>query len=297
MSTVRPHSKPPNYSKYEMGSLLNQIQKSVLCQVKRLPGWCRVGGTENRVETGEKKKRQRNMHGVGFPNATYWVCTQTGTNADLQREPSQLVQRDAFDQTHGAFSLVKSKALHEEQGLHIWDAAYTDTSLQSQERVSTTHHNLYPQFGVQSRNVNSSTFCLFCPFVSVRPSLQVSVFQVPVLEGEPLLLSLAPFLVVKVNVSALREQQSGKNKNLNQHHNDHKSVCGDEPTPVQTHRWWSWAPRASGTTSCTWCETSRTVSSEPLQTDTEPWYPEREVNKTIMLTNFNRSQKKDIQGV
>lgn len=75
---------------------------------------------------------------------------------------------------------------------------------------------------------------LLCP--SVRPSLQVSVFQVPVLEGEPLLLSLAPFLVVKVNVSALREQQSGKNKNLNQHHNDHKSVCGDEPTPVQTHR-------------------------------------------------------------
>lgn len=123
---------------------------------------------------GKKKKRQRNMrnmHGVGFPNATYWVCTQTGTNADLQREPSQLVQRDAFDQTHGAFSLVKSKALHEEQGLHIWDAAYTDTSLQSQERVSTTHHNLYPQFGVQSRNVNSSTFCLFCPFVSVRPSV------------------------------------------------------------------------------------------------------------------------------
>lgn len=42
---------------------------------------------------------------------------------------------------------------------------------------------------------------LLCP--SVRPSLQVSVFQVPVLEGEPLLLSLAPFLVVKVNVSAL----------------------------------------------------------------------------------------------
>lgn len=52
------------------------------------------------------------------------------------------------------------------------------------------------------------SFLSFC----VPPSLQVSVFQVPVLEGEPLLLSLAPFLVVKVNVSALREQQSGKNK-------------------------------------------------------------------------------------
>lgn len=72
MSTVRPHSKPPNYSKYEMGSFLNQIQKSVLCQVKRLPGSCWVGGTENRVETGKKRKlNMRNMHGVGFPNATY----------------------------------------------------------------------------------------------------------------------------------------------------------------------------------------------------------------------------------
>lgn len=36
------------------------------------------------------------------------------------------------------------------------------------ERVSTTHHDLYPQFEVQSRNVNSSTFCLSvlsCPSV------------------------------------------------------------------------------------------------------------------------------------
>lgn len=38
---------------------------------------------------------------------------------------------------------------------------------------------------------------------SVRPSLQVSVFQVPVLKGKALLLPLAPFLIVKVNVSAL----------------------------------------------------------------------------------------------
>lgn len=41
-----------------------------------------------------------------------------------------------------------------------------------------------------------------CPFV-VCPSLQVSVFQVPVLKGKALLLPLAPFLIVKVNVSAL----------------------------------------------------------------------------------------------
>ena len=74
-----------------------------------------------------------------------------------------------------------------------------------QERVSTTHHNLYPQFGVQSRNVNSSTFLSLCPFTSFSLSLQVPVFEVPILEGEPLLLPLAPFFVVKVNVSALEE--------------------------------------------------------------------------------------------
>lgn len=52
-------------------------------------------------------------------------------------------------------------------------------------------------------------------FVSVLlqpfcPSLQVSVFKVPVLKGEPLLLPLAPFLVVEVNVSALEKEQSEK---------------------------------------------------------------------------------------
>lgn len=44
---------------------------------------------------------------------------------------------------------------------------------------STTHHNLYPQFGVQSRNVNSSTFCL-CPFtlaVTVDRGLQGTCTQ------------------------------------------------------------------------------------------------------------------------
>lgn len=38
---------------------------------------------------------------------------------------------------------------------------------------------------------------------SFRQSLQISIFQVPILKGEPLLLPLAPFLIVKVNVSAL----------------------------------------------------------------------------------------------
>ena len=88
------------------------------------------------------------------------------------------------------------------------DAAYTDASLHFRRgfllHITISIHS----FEVQSRNVNSSTFCLsLCPCVSLCPSLQVSVFEVPVLEGEPLLLPLAPFLIVKVNVSALEEWQ------------------------------------------------------------------------------------------
>lgn len=166
---------------------------------------------------GKKKKKKlnmRNMHGVGFPNATYWVCTQTGTNADLQREPSQLVQRDAFDQTHGAvllvFFVVKSKALHEEQGLHIeMQPIQTPVSI-SGEGFYYTSQSLSTVWSSVSE-CQQQHILSFCPFVSLRPSLQVSVFEVPVLEGEPLLLPLAPFFIVKVNVSALREQQSGKN--------------------------------------------------------------------------------------
>ena len=41
------------------------------------------------------------------------------------------------------------------------------------------------------------------------PSLQVAVLQVPVLEGEALLLPLAPLLVVKVDVSALEVEETG----------------------------------------------------------------------------------------
>lgn len=58
---------------------------------------------------------------------------------------------------------VKSKAPHEQRGLHMRCSLYRHLS-PFPERVSTTHHNLYPQFGVQSRNVNSSTFCLSLSF-------------------------------------------------------------------------------------------------------------------------------------
>lgn len=61
-----------------------------------------------------------------------------------------------------------------------------------------------------------------CPSVGImsvafRPSvwsssLEVTVFEVPVLEGEALLLPLAPFLVVKVNVSSLKKQEKKKKK-------------------------------------------------------------------------------------
>lgn len=82
------------------------------------------------------------------------------------------------------------------------DAAYTDNILHFRSRVllhiTISIHSM--ELG-QSGNVNSSTLLL-------RLSLQVSVFQVPVLKGEPLLLPLTPLLIVKVDVSALREEDS-----------------------------------------------------------------------------------------
>lgn len=65
---------------------------------------------------------------------------------------------------------VKSKALHKQRGLHMRCSLYRHLP-PFPERVSTTHHNLYPQFGVQSRNVNSSTFCLS---LSLRGPLSVT---------------------------------------------------------------------------------------------------------------------------
>lgn len=167
MSAVRPHSKPPNYSKYKMGSLLNNQIQGLFCIKSKafrlmLGRWYRES-----CWNGKRKQNMRNMHGVGFPNATYWVCTQTGTNADLRREPSPLVQRNAFDQTHGAF-LPKAEHYMRSKGFTLRCSLYRHQS-PFQERVSTTHHNLYPQFGVQSRNVNSSMFCLS---VLLRPSVR-----------------------------------------------------------------------------------------------------------------------------
>ena len=50
---------------------------------------------------------------------------------------------------------------------------------------------------------------LLAPRPSSRPaSLQVAVLQVPVLEGEALLLPLAPLLIVKVDVSALEVEET-----------------------------------------------------------------------------------------
>lgn len=49
-------------------------------------------------------------------------------------------------------------------------------------------------------------------------SLQVSVFQVPVLKREALLLPLAPFLIVKVNVSALWDTPNPKKQNKKKKH-------------------------------------------------------------------------------
>lgn len=117
------------------------------------------------------------------------------------------------------FLSKKKKHYTRSQGFTLRCSLYRHRS-PCRERVSTTHHNLYPQFGVQSRNVNSSTFCFSLSFcVPLCVSLQVSVLEVPVLKGEPLFFPLAPFLIVEVNVSALdgdRETEKDFNKQENE---------------------------------------------------------------------------------
>ena len=44
-------------------------------------------------------------------------------------------------------------------------------------------------------------------------------------------------------------------------------------SPVHIHHWWSSVPHAVGTTSCTWCGTSNSVSWEPLLPGTAPSFP------------------------
>lgn len=100
------------------------------------------------------------------------------------------------------FFFIKSKALHEEQGLHIeMQPIQTPVSI-SGEGFYYTSQSLSTVWSSVSE-CQQQHILSFCPFESLRPSLQVSVFEVPVLEGEPLLLPLAPFFIVKVNVSAL----------------------------------------------------------------------------------------------
>lgn len=72
--------------------------------------------------------------------------------------------------------------------------------------ITISIHSLKFSLGMST----AARFVPLCPFTSLCPSLQISVFKVPVLEGEPLLLPLAPFLIVKVDVSALEEQQRRK---------------------------------------------------------------------------------------
>lgn len=72
-------------------------------------------------------KIKQNMHGVGFPNATYWVCTQTGPNADLQWEPPFSCSAMHLIRPTGHFCQKQSAT----EGVRAprRDAAYTDTSL------------------------------------------------------------------------------------------------------------------------------------------------------------------------
>lgn len=112
---------------------------------------------------------------------------------------------------------VKSYALHKEQGF-MWDAAYTDTSLHYRRglllHITISIHSMEFSLGMSTAAHFLSLSLSVLPR-PVCPSLQVSVFKVPILKGEPFLFSLAPFLIVKVNVSALEEQQSRRNNHIN----------------------------------------------------------------------------------
>lgn len=138
---------------------------------RRVPGSCWTG--VQRICWNRKRKRNmRNMHGGGFPNATYWVCTQTGTDADLFKPLSPAAHR-----------LIRPTGFSQRQSATGGAGASGERPIRSPGSAtgegSTTHHNLYPQFGVQSRNVNSSTFCL-CPFtlaVTVDRGLQGTCTQ------------------------------------------------------------------------------------------------------------------------
>lgn len=103
----------------------------------------------------------------------------------------------------------KCSALHERQGF-MWDAAYTDTS--SHYRRGSFYYTSQSLSTVWSsvsecQQQHVSSLSVLCPLC---PSLQVSIFKVPILKGEPFLLPLAPFLIVKVYVSALEEDTKWK---------------------------------------------------------------------------------------
>ena len=81
---------------------------------------------------------------------------QARTQTSHRRPPAHTQRTASFAQTHGAHA--KSNALRWGwRGLHVEDAACTDTFGPPSRRPLLLHINLYPQHGGQSRNVNSST--------------------------------------------------------------------------------------------------------------------------------------------
>ena len=95
------------------------------------------------------------------------------------------------------------------EGGILSDAAYTLLYPQQEKgallHITISIHSLEFSLGM-------STAARLSRSLFARPSLQVSIFQVPVLKGKALFFSLAPFLIVKVDVSALKERkiESGK---------------------------------------------------------------------------------------
>lgn len=138
----------------------------------------------------------------------------------------------------GYFFSSKSKALHEERGLHIETQPIQTPGLHFGRGVF--YYTSQSLSTVLEFSLGMSTAARFLSFsvLLVSPfcaSLQVPVFEVPVLEGEPLLLPLAPFLIVKVNVSALQED-SGREEALIKSNQEVSCRYCVEIAPVQTHR-------------------------------------------------------------
>lgn len=126
---------------------------------RRVLGSCWTG--VQRICWNRKRKRNmRNMHGGGFPNATYWVCTQTGTDADLFEPLSpaahRLIRPTGFSQRQSATGGAGASG----------DAAYTQPRLRHRRGFYYTSQSLSTVWSsvseCQQQHVLSLSFHFSC---------------------------------------------------------------------------------------------------------------------------------------